>query len=219
MTRNSGSEHKRETPPAPQTTTTDFLGVLWSHLKHSTTLCQTLTPGIVFLFSILARSGGATSPLSICHFMDVAVMSVARYTHTHTARHTVEIKGNVAQTQDSATGATPSSSRRHAVMNFVLVCLIRLMTFDPHDLSVCFTCRSQHPRRPGGGSTRPTAHASGQHAAGRGRGRTGEGRGIGGGRCRGCSVGRRRRQLDRTFRLSGQTHPDQTDLPHGAGEV
>lgn len=33
-----------------------------------------------FLFSILWRSGGATSPSSICQFMDVAVMSASQYT-------------------------------------------------------------------------------------------------------------------------------------------
>ncbi len=34
-----------------------------------------------FLFSILSQSGSATSPLSICQFMDVAVMSAFPYTH------------------------------------------------------------------------------------------------------------------------------------------
>lgn len=32
-----------------------------------------------FLFSILSQSGSATSPLSICQFMDVAVMSAFLY--------------------------------------------------------------------------------------------------------------------------------------------
>lgn len=89
---------------------------------------------------------------------------------------------------------------------------------DPLFLSVC-RCRSQHPWCPGGGPPRPSAHAFRQHAAGRGRGGTRERGRIC--RRRSCSrgLGRGGRQLHRTFRLQSQTHPDQTDLPHRAGEI
>lgn len=79
--------------------------------------------------------------------------------------------------------------------------------------------RSQHPRSPGGGPPRPSAHAFRQHAAGGGRGGTRERWRICRRRSCSSSLGRGGRQLHRTFRLQSQTHPDQTDLPHRAGEI
>lgn len=100
--------------------------------------------------------------------------------------------------------------------------LSRWLFFLPgwHQLTLCpCFCRPQHSRCPRGGSARSPAHAFRQHAAGGGRGRAGE-------RWRLCSCGscsrgfrRGRRQLHRTFRLQSQTDPDQTDLPHRAGEI
>lgn len=52
------------------------LGAARSHVSKS----QMLSAGILLFFSILSQSKSATSPLSICQFMDVAVMSAGLYT-------------------------------------------------------------------------------------------------------------------------------------------
>ncbi len=98
-----------------------------------------------------------------------------------------------------------------------LTCPLMALT-DPLSLFPC-CCRSQHPWCPGGRPPRPPTHALRQHAAGRGCGGTRERWRI----CSCCSccrgLRRGRRQLHWTFWLQSQTHPDQTDLPHRAGEV
>lgn len=106
----------------------------------------------------------------------------------------------------------------HGAMICFYSALSRMASVDPLSLFLCF-CRSQHSRCPRGGSARPPAHAFRQHAAGGGRGRTRERWRV----CSCCSCSRSlrrgRRQLHWTFRLQSQTHPDQTDLPHRAGEI
>lgn len=79
----------------------------------------------------------------------------------------------------------------------------------------------EYSRRAGRGASRPSAHATGQHALSGGRVRTRErGRGFGGGRGgRGRGGRDRERQLGGAFGLQSETDPDTTDLPHGAGEI
>lgn len=98
-----------------------------------------------------------------------------------------------------------------------LACLC--LTFSETGLSLMCHCRSQHPRRSRGGPSRPPAYAFRQHAAGRRSGRTGERWWICGCCSCCCGLGRGGRQLHRTFWLQSQTHTDQTDLSHRAGEI
>lgn len=166
--------------------------------------------------------------MSICQFMDVAVMSAGLYTQS-----AVQCVNKKRRARDLAT-ATRFIKRRQSVHTCkcknpstqtewnlwsvsVLHCDVSLLLTL---CSVCMCCcRSQHSRCPGGRSSRPPTHAPGQHAAGRGRGRAGERRRI----CSCCSCGSglgwNRRQLHRTFWLQSQIDPDQTDLPHRAGEI
>lgn len=93
---------------------------------------------------------------------------------------------------------------------------------DLYDWPLTLSCHrsAEHSRRPGGGAPRPPAHATGQHASGRGRVRTGERRRFcGSSGCSGRLWRGRGRQLSRALWLQGQAVPDQTDLPHRAGEV
>lgn len=95
---------------------------------------------------------------------------------------------------------------------------VGLLSTPPH--SFVSPCSFEYPGSPGRGANRPAADATGQHAAGRGGGGAREGRGLsGGGGCGGRFWRRRFRQLSGAFRLQSQTLTDQTNLPHGAGEI
>lgn len=87
-------------------------------------------------------------------------------------------------------------------------------------LLLSFFCSAQYPRRPGGGASRSSADATGQHAAGGGC--SGAGEGWRGRRCCVCchQLGRDVTwQLARALRLQKQVEPDSQYLPHWAGEV
>lgn len=99
-------------------------------------------------------------------------------------------------------------------LNFSLsgYCSISLLFVSP--------CSFEYPGSPGRGANRPPADATGQHAVSRGGGRAREGWWLGCGSCSGSGFRRCRfRQLSGAFRLQSQTLTDQTNLPHGAGEI
>lgn len=83
-----------------------------------------------------------------------------------------------------------------------------------------FLCSFEYSGSPRRRAHRSSADATGQHAASRGGGRTRERRRFcSSGGSGGSFRGRRFRQLSGAFRLQSQTVTDQTNLPHGAGEI